>query len=126
MKKMFVLMSHQMTQTQYNDARSSYDVEQFVELDNKDWSNIPADTDSISLYLETLKHNILQDAQLNDLLLVQGDFGATVAMVHFAHEQGIVPVYATTQRIARDIVNGDRVTTIRTFEHVRFRIYERG
>ncbi len=126
MKTMFILVSHQMTKKQYNDAETSYRVDRFVQLPTDIWSQIPAEVESISLDLEDLKHNIMRQSKKGDLLLVQGDFGATVEMVHFAFREGLIPVYATTKRIAKDIVDGDTVTTIRTFEHVRFRKYTRG
>jgi len=123
---MFVLMSHKMTQAQYDDAKNHFAIDRFVELPNDQWSQIPADIDDISPYLADLKHNILKQFEHRDILLVQGDFGATVIMVHFAFENDMIPVYATTARIAKDIIDGDKVTTIRTFEHVRFRKYFKG
>ncbi len=126
MKTMFILMSHQMTEIQYSDAKKNLAIDEFINLSTDIWSQIPAEVESIGLHLEDLKHNIMRQSQKGDLLLVQGDFGATVEMVHFAFREGLIPVYATTKRIAKDIVDGDTVTTIRTFEHVRFRKYTRG
>ncbi len=123
---MFILVSHQMTEIQYSDAKMNHGVNRFVKLSTDIWSQIPAEVETIGLYLEDLQHNILKESEKGDLLLVQGDFGATVEMVHFAFRQGLIPVYATTKRIAKDIVDGDTVTTIRTFEHMRFRKYTRG
>ena len=126
MRTMFIMMSHKMTQAQYDDAKNHFAIDRFIELPNDQWSQIPADADDISEYLADLKHNIVKQSNAGDLLLVQGDFGATVAMVHFAFKQGIIPVYATTRRAVKEIVDGDKVITTRTFEHVRFRIYEKG
>ena len=58
--------------------------------------------------------------------MVQGDFGAIVEMVHFAFKVGLIPVYSTTKRVAKDIIDGDTITTLRIFEHVRFRKYTKG
>lgn len=126
MRTMFILMSHKMTQAQYDDAKNNFGIDQFIELPNDQWSQIPAEVDDISPYLAELKHNILKQSEQGDMLLVQGDFGTTVAMVHFAFENGMIPVYATTRRAAKEIVDGDKVITTRTFEHVRFRVYEKG
>lgn len=126
MRTMFILMSHQMTQAQYDDAKESYGASEFVELPRDTWSQIPAEADDISAYLAELKDNILKQSELNDILLVQGDFGATVSMVNFAFQNGLLPVYATTRRAVKEIVDGDKIITTRTFEHVRFRIYEKG
>ncbi len=126
MKTMFILVSHQMTKLQYNDAKENLGIDRFIKLSTDVWSQIPADAETIGFYLEDLKYDIKKQYQKNDLLLVQGDFGATVEMVHFAFKQGLIPVYATTKRIAKDIIDGDTVTTIRTFEHIRFRKYTEG
>jgi len=37
---------------------------------------------------------------------------------------GIVPIYATTERVARKHVEDEKIITVRKFTHVRFREYE--
>ena len=126
MKTMFILMSHEMTDVQYNDAEKNYNIDQFVKLPTDICSQIPPESEYIDNYLEELKNEIRTQYKKNDLLMVQGDFGATVEMVNFAFKIGILPVYSTTKRIAKDIVDGDTITTLRIFEHVRFRKYTKG
>jgi hypothetical protein len=121
---MFVLMSHRITLSQQEDAHESFGIDAFEVINNPIWSNIPADEPMIEPYLDTIKQTILNNAKQNDLLFVQGDFGATVAMVSFAKQHGLIPVYATTDRVARDIIEGDKIITVREFKHVRFREYE--
>jgi len=62
--------------------------------------------------------------QKGDLLLVQGDFGATYALVRFAQHLGLVPLYATTARRSKEVVENGEVKTERIFTHARFREYE--
>ena len=126
MKTMFILVSHELTEVQYNDAKENHKIDRFAKLSIDIWSQIPSDVEAIDVFLEDLKNDLLRQSNKGDLLLVQGDFGATVEMVNFAFKQGLVPVYATTKRIAKDIIDGDTVTTIRTFEHIRFRKYTKG
>ena len=126
MKTMFILVSHELTEIQYNDAKENHKIDRFVKLPIDIWSQIPSDVEVIDVFLEDLKNDLLRQSKNDDLLLVQGDFGATVEMVNFSFKQGLVPVYATTKRIAKDIIDGDTVTTIRTFEHIRFRKYTKG
>lgn len=125
MVSMFILLSHELTAAQYEDARRSLNVSSFVVIEDKIWSQIPADEEDISPYLETIKHNILQQAKADDIILVQGDFGATLELVNFAFKQKLIPVYATTQRRTSEVVQGDKIITTRTFEHVRFRRYKK-
>lgn len=126
MKTMFVLMSHELTTLQYEDAKLSLDVQRFEKIKSDTWSQIPADADSVTVYLAKIKDHLMQHAKQGDILLVQGDFGATVALVCFAFDHGIIPVYATTERKATEVLQGDMIVTTRTFEHVRFRKYETG
>jgi len=123
---MFVLMSHRITLSQQEDARESFDIDNFEIITDSIWSNIPSDVQTIEPYLDIIKQNILKNSKMGDVLFVQGDFGATVAMVSFAKKHNLIPVYATTERISRDIVEGEKIITVREFQHVRFRKYEWG
>jgi len=123
-KTLFLLMSHEMTTTQIDDARKNWSIGHIVKVPSEHWGQIPADAASVCPSLEEVFAFLRQEAYPGDLLLVQGDFGATVAMVSFARRLGIEPIYATTRRVAHEKVQGERIVTVRTFEHVRFRAYE--
>ena len=123
MKTMYILMSHTITQQQINDAQSALDVKKFVTLPTDVWSQIPAETESVESSLLPLKAQLVTYAKKGDLLLVQGDYGATFNMVQFVKERGLVPVYATSKRKAYEVVEGEKITTVREFRHVRFRKY---
>ncbi len=123
-KRMFILMSHTITPAQQTDAIKAFGVSEFIVVPSEWWGQIPADSDTVCTYTDSVKSFLDQHASQGDILLVQGDFGATLNMVHFAFEQGIIPVYATTKRSAHEVVKGDKVTTVREFVHVRFRVYE--
>jgi hypothetical protein len=123
-KTLYILMSHAITPAQKKDAVTSLGAERFVTVPSEWWGQIPADDVSVCAYTLEVESWLSIHAQRGDYLLVQGDFGATVRLVHFAVSIGMVPIYATTKRIARDVVDGDRVTTVREFQHVRFRHYE--
>jgi hypothetical protein len=123
-KTMFVLMSHEMTPVQIEDARSRWGVGRFVTVPCPLWGQIPPEADSVCDAVEPARAFLRREARPGDLLLVQGDFGATVAMIGEARKLGLTPLYATTRRVADERVEGDRVVTTRHFEHVRFRVYE--
>ena len=124
MKQLFILMSHQITAVQKMDAQVHFGVEVFHTISSKWWGQIPASDSSVCPYVTDIKKQLIAKAQQGDYLLVQGDFGATVHMVHFAKKLGIVPIYATTERVAREHVEDEKITTVREFTHVRFREYE--
>ncbi|MEA1967980.1 MAG: CRISPR-associated protein Csx20 [Thermodesulfobacteriota bacterium] len=126
-KKLFSVFNHILTTEQISDARHSLGVTEFVEMPDKlkqIWKQIPADSESISRYLDPLKKWILANAAKEDIILVQGDFGATYLMVEFAFKHGLIPVYSTTYRQAAESVQPDgRLKTEHIFKHQMFRKY---
>ena len=123
MKTMYILMSHKMTEQQKEDAKKTLDVHNFVVLPTEVWSQIPAETKSVESSLLQLKAQLIAQSKRADILLVQGDYGATFNMVQFTKEIGLIPVYATSRRNVFEVVDGEKVTTVREFRHVRFRKY---
>jgi len=123
-RTLFILLSHPLTETQREDARKHWGVTRFLEVPSRWWGQIPADAESVLPYLEEIVRFLEREASEGDLLLAQGDFGATVAIVHWARERGLLPLYATTRRVARERSDGERIITTREFRHVRFRPYE--
>jgi len=123
MNTMFILMSHAITEQQCADARRTLNVNTFTVVPSNVWSQIPADFESLEDSLVDMKNYLSIHAVKGDYLLVQGDYGATFSMVRFAQEIGLVPVYATTKRNVYEVVDEEKVKTVREFKHVRFRKY---
>ncbi|GAB4313596.1 MAG: CRISPR-associated protein Csx20 [Promethearchaeota archaeon] len=129
-RRMLVLLNHELTAQQREDARASLGVGQFVfppEDLRHAWANVPPDVERLDDYLAPLLAWLEGNSNAGDLLLVQGEFGATYHVVRFARSRGLRPVYSTTRRQAVDVVGPDgTVTTRREFRHVRFRLYDAG
>jgi hypothetical protein len=126
MKKLFLLFSHTLTAIQLEDAKDTLGVEAFVELPpelQKLWSNVPAELESLSDYLEPLRDYMIKHLEIDDVALVQGDFGATCAMASFVKSLGGMAVYATTKRDVEEIHDGDTIVKRSVFQHVIFRQY---
>jgi hypothetical protein len=88
------------------------------------WSDISPDLKSIKDVLEPLKSFIQASHSSNDIVLIQGDFGAVYEMVNFCKALDLVCVYATTKRIVIEHENEDRQSIKKSiFEHRRFREY---
>ena len=124
MKKMFILISHNLTTEQEKDAKTSLQVDEFIYIKNNIWQNIPPENENISDLLDDIKKFILKNAKKGDLLLVQGDFGATYILVNFAFQNDLIPIYATSRREVKEKRENEQVVTIRTFKHIRFRKYD--
>lgn len=129
MKKMFLIFSHSLTQSQREDAVSNFGIDEFVTLSDelkKIWASIPPEAKSIRLCVDKIAEWIKRNSNQGDYVLIQGDFGATFLLVDFCFESGLIPVYSTTARDADErIFNDGTVKVQRIFRHVRFRKYER-
>ncbi len=127
MPKLFLLFSHTLTDAQIADARRSLEVTEFVSLPEDlqaRWSEVPPELERLDEHLQPIFDWLLEKAQTDDYLLVQGDFGAIYLTVSFALEHELVPVYATTQRnVVETRLPDGTVQVQRTFQHVRFRKY---
>jgi D-arabinose 1-dehydrogenase-like Zn-dependent alcohol dehydrogenase len=126
MKKLFLLFSHTLTSAQEKDAKERFGVEQFVILPTELqmlWSNVPSDLDTVIEYLEPLKKYLEEEVKEGDVVLVQGDFGATYYMVNVVKALGVKAVHATTKRNVVEQVIANKIVKTSVFEHVRFRIY---
>ena len=126
MKKMFLLFSHKLTKLQEEDARGSLDIEEFVSLPSDLqvlWSNIPPEIENLDSYLNPIKNFIKDNAQKDDIVLIQGDFGGCYEMVNFTKSLGLKAVHSTTKRDVVEKIVDDKVVKTSTFEHVIFRLY---
>ena len=124
MKKLILLFSHNLTDVQKQDAKGSFGVEQFVVLPKNlqtIWSNVPAELEDIGEYLQPIRDYLVDVMQQDDVVLVQGDFGATCAIASFVKSLDGVAVYATTKRNVEEQEIDGKIVKTSVFEHVRFR-----
>jgi uncharacterized protein MJ1673 len=124
MKILFTLMNHTLTSEQEEDARKNLNVDKFINIADAMWSDIDPSDKSVIKFVETYKNKLKKQAKVGDVLLVQGDFGATYNMIRFAKNMGLIAVYATTNRIVSEQVENGKVVIKREFKHARFREYE--
>jgi len=125
-KKMILLFSHKLSEEQILDAKSNYCIENFIYLPEnlqKIWSNIPPDIESLENTLNLIKEFVHKNSSKNDLVLIQGDFGASFMMVNYCKSLELVTVYATTKRIVNDYIENGQNIKKTIFKHRRFREY---
>lgn len=128
MKNLIVLMSHNMTENQKEDAYKTLKVKDILES-NQDikniWSNIEPksslDLSRLDLVIDWIKKN----SRKGDYILVQGEFGATFYIVDYCFKSNLIPIYATSKRQVIEESQGDKIITNRTFKHEGFRKYIR-
>ena len=105
MKKMFLLFSHSLTPSQIEDAKSNLGIEKFVYLPEDLqllWSDIPSDLESLKEYLSLFRNFLVENSDFEDVVLIQGDFGAVYQMINFSKDLGLKAVYATTKRVIEE------------------------
>ena len=126
MTTMHLLFSHTLTEAQKADAERSLGVRRFVPLPDhlqRLWSQIPPELESLDGHLSTVWDYLRREVSSGDVVLVQGDFGATCRTVEVVRALAAVPVYATTRRKAIEKTVENKVVKTSVFEHVRFRKY---
>ncbi|MFW5795318.1 MAG: CRISPR-associated protein Csx20 [Bacillota bacterium] len=127
MSKLFLLFSHQITEKQKNDAQDNLNINEIIKLPEKlqqKWSNIPAELKSLKEYMLPFRNWLAESANKDDYILIQGEFGAVYLIVSWAQENGYIPIYSTTERISKEVNDGEKVKSVKIFEHRRFRKYE--
>lgn len=126
-RKMFLLLSHALTEEQIHEAKERFGVVAFYPLPDSLqslWSDIPAEGEWQPSWLESIKEWLLQEGKPGDLVVVQGEFGATVYMVNWLRQHGFRPVYATSRRhVEEKRLDDGTVVASRIFRHVQFRDY---
>ncbi len=126
MRQMILLFSHSLSDAQKADARENYGIDIFIPLREdmqKLWSSIPAQSEDISNHIQPIKAFVEEVSREGDVVLIQGDFGATYALVNYCQSLELVTLYATTKRnVVEKSIDGKMVKTS-VFEHVRFREY---
>lgn len=128
MCKMLLLFSHKLTEDQKEDANTALGVREFLALPDdlqNLWMQIPPTKQLLSEYLEPIRSWLNENAGHGDYVLIQGDYGAVYLMVNYAFSVGLIPVYATTERIVVEKRMPDNaVKSERIFTHKIFRRYE--
>ncbi len=125
MMKMFLFFSHRLTQEQMEEAKG-YGVEEFVTLPSDlqyRFSNVPPDLENLDDYVRPFLLFLFEKSARGDFVLVQGDFGLVHKIVCFSRSVGLVPLYATTERIAVEKEIEGKFVKVSQFKHVRFREY---
>lgn len=126
-RQMILIFSHRLTDIQVRDAKFGLGVEEFIYLPDElqsIWSNIDPYAEHIEDKLEGIFEWIDKNANKEDYVLIQGDFGATYQLVEYCRSKGLKPIYSTTKREAVETGedNGSLVLGHR-ISHVRYREY---
>ena len=129
MPKLLLIFSHRLTDQQVKDAEESLGIMEFICLPGDlqaQWSNINPYGDLPEELFSQLKHWFIENAESGDYALIQGDFGATYITVNMTFKLGLIPVYATTERVSKEIANQNgEIERKQIFKHVCYRKYKK-
>jgi len=124
--KIYLLFSHTLTDEQKSELEKMgvSDIIPIPEDLQFIWSNMPPAGELNITVLNEIIDWLSGSASEGDYILIQGDFGATYYMVNWAFKSGLIPIYATTERVVlEENKEGDRVVKKNIFRHVNFRRY---
>lgn len=127
MRKTFLLLNHELTQNQISELREKFNSDKIIYPDEKLsllWKSIPPKEENNEIVKKAVDWIKERGAEKGDLFIVQGEFGSTFTLADFALKSGLVPIYATTKRIEKEIRSGETVRREYIFEHVCFKKYE--
>lgn len=126
MPRTFCLLNHDLTQKQLCELKDKF-ASQTVLFPQKElslkWSQIDPEKSNEDIVLSVVCWLESYGAKKGDLFIVQGEFGATFKLVDYALKNELVPVYATTRRVAKESRCGEVVRREYVFEHVCFKRY---
>lgn len=124
MSRVFCLMNHSLTKKQIAELTDVYKCKEIVypeETVSSLWSQVNStnEKDVIQSVIFWLKA-----AKDGDYLIIQGEFGLTFTLVDYALKEKLIPIYATSKRIAKESRVGETVHREYIFEHICFKKYE--
>jgi hypothetical protein len=122
-----VVLNHQLTREQCEDARQQWGVSKFPMMPINlaaAWANIDPHGELDLDVAKSIVDWVRSVAPVGSPVVVQGEAGMTFEVVNRLIVAGYVPVYATSERKVIETVLPDGSTeTRRIFEHVQFRAY---
>ncbi len=127
-RQALLIFSHHLTTEQERDLVEKWAVNRIITMPediSHTWKNVPPELPSLKSYIRPVLEWLIETASPGDVVVVQGDFGATFLVVSFALRVGFVPIYATTSRQVKEKnLPGGSVKQSRIFTHRMFRKYE--
>ena len=125
MKKAYVLLNHELTLKQGEELKQKFLVDKIVYPPKEitvSWLQINPEGENCRIIKNVILW--LKNTNKNDVLIVQGEFGSTFMIVDFALKNNLIPLYATTKRIAKENIEGEIVHREYIFELVCFKEYK--
>lgn len=128
-EKIFLMFNHLFSNAQEQQACKELNARLIVEMPTllkQLWQQVPAESNTLKNYLSPFREWLYENSRKGDLVLIQGDFGATYLMIEFAFGLNLIPVYTTSIRRASEKIQMDgSIKMEHVFKFCRFRKYGR-
>ncbi|WAA11978.1 CRISPR-associated protein Csx20 [Fervidibacillus halotolerans] len=125
--KIYAVISHSLSPEQIHELEKRFHPEEIIcipEQYKRLWMNISPTGDWNHEWLIPIINWLKDHLNNGDIVIVQGEYGATYSLVSWLRKQGYSVYYATTERQVIETIKEDgTVITQRTFKHVNFRKY---
>lgn len=126
-KSFIVLTNHDLTDRQRTEAMEEFGCSKIVlppQGIRYFWAHVPPRGELTKTGIGDVIDFLEKTSQTGDLVLVQGEFGATFFTVDYCFKKGLIPVYSTSERVYDETINRDgSVARYHNFKHIRFRMY---
>jgi hypothetical protein len=127
MRRAFILLNHSLTKTQKSELYNRYECEEILTPPlplQSFWAAIHPADGLPNGNLRDLRKWVEENANAGDVLVVQGDAGASCYMAQLCRRIGVRPLYASTERTSaeRQLRDG-KIERLAVFDHVCFREY---
>lgn len=127
MTHIYILLNHSLTDRQTAELHKTYGDDAVLEYPSAEikafWSQVPTEPtlpqNEIDRIVQWLSH-----AKPDDVLIIQGEYGATFYLVSLALKRKMKALYAVTKRVNTETREGEKVLRSYVFEHVCFREYK--
>ena len=126
MPNAFCLLNHKLTPKQEDELHNSFVAERIIyppPQTTELWSAIPTDKDITKAHLAPFTDWLQEAAVEGDVVILQGEFSVTFALIDYSLRRGLTPVCAVSKRITIEEKEGEKVKKQIIFEHICFRQY---
>lgn len=127
MRRLIIIFSHKLTDIQEEDAYKSLMVQDFIYLPEnlqRQWSNIDPEKHNVDEEVNAVLEWVDKTTSKDDIILLQGEPGATFKLVNQLKNRVFFVVYSTTKREAAEFKNDDgTISIVHNIKHMRYREY---
>ncbi len=100
-RKGIFVVSHEPTPDQLEELKNNWDIQEIVRMPKdiaSKWQSIPPGKESIEEEILVIKNWIDEVCTPGDVVIIQGDYGASFMLADYVRKLAFTPLYAATKR----------------------------